>query len=46
MNLRFVLRGSLLALAAVFVGLIAVLLLIEWRHQEAQPLPPVVPPVQ
>jgi hypothetical protein len=45
MNLRFVLRGSLLALAAVFVGLIAVLLLIEWRHQELQPLPPVVPPV-
>ncbi len=44
MNLRFVLRGSLLALVAVLMALAGVLLFIQSRHQALQSIPPVAPP--
>ena len=44
MNVRFVLRGSLLALVAVLVALTGVLLFTESRHQALQSLPPAAPP--
>ena len=44
MNLRFVLRGSLLALAAVLIALTGVLLFVESRHQALQSIPPAAPP--
>ena len=44
MNLRFVLRGSLLALVAVLIALTGVWLFAESRHQAFQSIPPVAPP--
>jgi hypothetical protein len=45
MNVRFVLRGSLLAIVVVLLALAAVLLFTESGRQLLPSLPPVVPPV-
>ncbi len=44
MNIRFVLRGSLLAVVAVLIALAVVLFAVESRR-EASSLPPIAPPV-